>query len=105
VLTNTRPIDPVGVISGELDYPSVDAIKTSIRRLSSIAWFIDATEKAMKMGNPILGNIIMLGAVAGIGELPVGQDGFKEVISESIPEDKMDINLKAFYMGISMIAQ
>jgi indolepyruvate ferredoxin oxidoreductase beta subunit len=104
VLTNTRPIHPVGVISGELDYPSVEAIKVSIRKLSSIVWFIDATEEAMKLGNPILGNIIMIGAVFGTGELPVGRETFKEVISESLSEDRLDINLKAFDMGASLIA-
>jgi indolepyruvate ferredoxin oxidoreductase beta subunit len=104
VLTNTRPIYPVGVISGELDYPSVEAIKVSIRKLSSIVWFIDATEEAMKLGNPILGNIIMIGAVFGTGELPVDRETFKEVISESLPEDRLDINLKAFDMGASLIA-
>jgi indolepyruvate ferredoxin oxidoreductase beta subunit len=104
VLTNTRPIYPVGVISGELDYPSVEAIKVSIRKLSSIVWFIDATEEAMKLGNPILGNIIMIGAVFGTGELPVGRETFKEVISESLSEDRLDINLKAFDMGASLIA-
>jgi len=105
VLTNTRPIYPVGVISGELDYPSEEEIKESIRKLSSIAWFIDATEKAMNLGDPILGNIIMIGAVSGIGELPLGREVFNDVISESISGDKLDINLKAFDVGASIIAQ
>lgn len=105
VLTNTRPIYPVGVIAGELDYPSAEAIKVSIKGLSSIAWFIDATGEAIKLGDPILGNIIMIGAVSGIGELPLGREDFKEVISESLSEDKLDINLKAFDIGALMIAQ
>jgi indolepyruvate ferredoxin oxidoreductase beta subunit len=105
VLTNTRPIYPVGVIAAELDYPSVEEIKVSVKELSSIAWFIDATDEAMKLGNTILGNIIMIGAMSGIGELPLGREEFKEVISESLPEDKLDINLKAFDIGASMIEQ
>ena len=105
VLTNTRSIYPVGVIAGESDYPSEEAIKVSIRELSSIAWFIDATGEAIKLGDPILGNIIMIGAVSGIGELPLSREEFKEVISENFSESKLDINLKAFDMGASMIAQ
>lgn len=104
VLTNTRPIYPVGVISGELDYPPVEAIKVSIRKLSSIVWFIDATKEAMKLGNPILGNMIVIGAVFGTGELPVDREAFKEVISGSVSADRLDINLKAFDMGASLIA-
>ncbi len=104
VLTNTRTIYPVGVISGELEYPSVEAIKVSIRKLSSIVWFIDATKEAMKLGNPILGNMIVIGAVFGTGELPVDREAFKEVISGSVSADRLDINLKAFDMGASLIA-
>jgi indolepyruvate ferredoxin oxidoreductase beta subunit len=105
VLTNTRPIYPVGVIAGESDYPSEEAIKVSIRKLSSIVWFIEATGEAIKLGDPILGNIIMVGAVSGIGELPLGREEFKEVISEGISEDKLEINLKAFDRGASLIAR
>lgn len=104
VLTNTRPIYPVGVIAGELDYPSGEAIKVSIRELSSIAWFIEATEEAVKLGDPILGNIIMIGAVSAIGDLPLGREDFKEAISESLSEDKLDINLKAFDIGSSLLS-
>jgi len=103
VLTNTRPIYPVGVIAGELDYPSLEEIRVSVEELSSIAWFIDATDEAVKLGNPILGNIIMIGAMSGISELPLRREDFKEVISESLTEDKLDINLRAYDMGVSMI--
>ena len=105
VITNTRPNYPVGVIAGESNYPSLEEIQESVGELSSIAWFIDATQEAMKLGNPILGNIIMIGAVSGIGELPLGREEFKEVISETLSKEKLDINLKAFDIGASMIGQ
>jgi indolepyruvate ferredoxin oxidoreductase beta subunit len=105
VLTNTRPIYPVGVIAGELVYPSLEEIKESVNELSLSSWFIDAADEAMKLGNSILGNIIMIGALFGIGELPIGRENFKEVILKSMPEEKLDINLKAFDIGTSMIDQ
>jgi indolepyruvate ferredoxin oxidoreductase beta subunit len=105
VLTNTRPIYPVGVISGELTYPSIEEIQDAIRDLSARAWFVDATEEAIKMGNPILGNIIMIGAVAGIGVLPVDREDFTEVIKENLPAGTLEINLKAFDLGIAKVKQ
>src|SRR5271157_4721605 len=57
VLINTRPINTVGVISGDLNFPSMAEIQDSIEILSAHAWYIDGTEEAIKMGNPILGNI------------------------------------------------
>lgn len=104
VLTNTRPIYPVGVISGELAYPSMEEIQDSIKDISAHSWFVDATEEAIKMGNPILGNIIMIGAVAGIGALPVDREDFSEVIRENLPAGTLDINLKAFDVGVAKVA-
>lgn len=103
ILSNTRAISPVGVIAGELDYPSMEEIKKSVKELASDAWFIDATDEALKLGNPILGNIIMLGALAGVGGLPLDKEDFKEVILKSISQDKLDINLKAYDMGEQMV--
>ena len=105
VLTNTRPIYPLGVIAGELNYPSLEEIKTSVKELSSEAWFIDATDEAVKLGNPILSNIIMVGAVCGMDSLPVDRNDFEEVISKTLPKDKLDINLKAFDVGVRMLRQ
>jgi len=104
-LSNTRPIYPVGVIAGQLTYPSLQEIKESVKELCLSSWFIDATDEAMKLGNPILGNIIMIGALSRIGELPMGRNDFKEVISKSMQEDKLDINLEAFDIGTSIVGQ
>ena len=102
-LTNTRPIYPVGVISGELDYPSLEEIKISVKNLSPTAWFIDATDQAIKLGNPVLGNIIMIGAMSRMGGLPLYREDFKEVILDSLPESNLNVNLKAFDIGASML--
>jgi indolepyruvate ferredoxin oxidoreductase beta subunit len=104
VLMNTRPIYPVGVISGELDYPSLEEIKGFVNGLSLVAWFIDAIGEAMKFGNPVLGNIIMIGALSGIGELPLDREGFSKVIARSLPAEKQDLNLKAFDIGFSLLS-
>jgi len=104
VLMNTRPIYPVGVISGELDYPSLEEIKEFVNELSLATWFIDAIGEAMKLGNPVLGNIIMIGALSGIGELPLDREGFSKVIARSLPAEKQDLNLKAFDIGSSLLS-
>jgi len=105
ILSNTRAIRPVGVIAGELDYPSMEEIRSSAQELASGAWFIDATDEAVELGNPILGNIIMLGALSDLGVLPLDKEDFKEAILKSVPQDKLDINLKAYDIGREMIKE
>lgn len=105
ILSNSRAIHPVGVIAGELQYPSIEEIKKSAHELASDAWFIDATDEALKLANPILGNIIMLGAFSDLSALPLEKDNFREVILEMIPQDKLDVNLKAYDLGAEMLKQ
>jgi indolepyruvate ferredoxin oxidoreductase, beta subunit len=104
LLTNTRPIYPVGVIAGQLSYPSQEEIQSALRELSGCCRFIDASDQAMKLGHPIFGNIIMIGAAAGLDELPFEREDFREVIAESLKEDKIDINMKAFDIGVRSVS-
>jgi indolepyruvate ferredoxin oxidoreductase beta subunit len=103
MLSNTRPINPVGVIAGDLDYPPLERIREWADELTARAWFIDATDRAMEMGSPILGNVMMIGALCGIEVLPVGRDEFETVISQGMKPEKVGMNLNAFDTGIEMI--
>lgn len=99
VLTNTRPVHPVSVIAGESGYPEIGTIQKTLEGLSSRVWLIEATEEALKLGNPILSNIIMIGAVSGLGLLPLELEDFTAVIEETFPQKLLDINRQAFQIG------
>lgn len=103
VLANTRPVYPVGVIAGELNYPSTEEIKVSLQELSAQLWLIDATDQAIRLGNPILTNIIMIGAFAALGKLPILLEDFNQVMEQALTGDKLDINLKAFTLGMEAL--
>lgn len=103
-LYNTRPIYPVGVIAGDLNYPNLEEINESLKGLTGSALSIDATTEAVALGNPILSNIIMIGAVSGLGILPVGIDEFKKVIGNMVPKKHLDVNIHAFEIGVSKVS-
>ena len=103
VLCNMRPVHAIGVISGDQQYPELEEISAWITELSDASWFLPATDRAVELGNPILGNIMMIGAAAGIGALPVDRDDFEAVVSESLPAEKRTINLSAYDMGVGMV--
>ncbi|KPK90689.1 MAG: indolepyruvate ferredoxin oxidoreductase [Deltaproteobacteria bacterium SM23_61] len=99
VLVNTRAIHPVGVIAGDSEYPPLESIEKGLKELTPYVWMLDATEEATKLGNPILSNIIMIGAVSGLNLLPVGMAEFKSVIRDFFPEKLLEINRRAFEVG------
>ena len=104
VISNTRPIYPVGVIAGEQAYPSLEDIKERVNDISDQAWFINATDESLAMmKNPVYGNIMLLGAVAATGELPIERADFEIIISETMPPDKVALNLRAYDRGLEML--
>ena len=103
VLCNTRPVYAIGVIAGEHQYPSMESVKSWVGELSEACWFLDATDKALELGNPILGNIMMIGAASGIGTLPLEREDFIAVVTKTLSSDKLDLNVKAYDLGAGMI--
>ena len=59
-LTNFQSLFPLGVLSMKDDYPDYDRLQNAIRELSESAFFLNATDMGLKLGAPIVANIIML---------------------------------------------
>ena len=104
VISNDRPVHPVGVICGEVDYPEQVDLRRWLTTFSRALYIIPATDEAVKLGAPILGNIILLGALAGIHALPFDRTDFSEVMSSMMSAGKMGANMKAFDLGTQMVS-
>jgi indolepyruvate ferredoxin oxidoreductase, beta subunit len=102
-VVNIRPVYPVDVISGHLTYPDLDQLLDKIRSLSRKAYFIQATDKALELGNPILANTIIIGALAGADLLPIEEAGLAKAIGDYMSPDKVEINVRAFRLGKEMV--
>lgn len=102
-VVNTRPVYPVDVISGVLSYPEIDQLLQMVESLCARTYILDATLRALELGNPILANIIMIGAVSAAGLLPITESGLELAIREHMSADKVDINLTAFRLGGEMV--
>jgi indolepyruvate ferredoxin oxidoreductase beta subunit len=102
-LSNIRPIYPVSVIRGEAAYPALPDLEASVRGLIPGAVFIDATDGAVRLGNAILVNMIMLGAMQGLQILPLEREDFRRAVSRRVPAGQMEVNMQAFDLGGSLI--
>jgi len=102
VICNTRPIYSVNVICGEFVYPEAEQHREWLTEYSEKAWFVNTTEEAVKLGHPIFSNIMLIGALAGTGELPLDRDLFETVIARFLSEDKLEKNMIAFNKGMAM---
>ena len=102
-LTNTRPVEPIDVISGNLAYPDLPAIMRAIETLSNQAWFVPASKLALEMGNSLFTNMVMVGALIGAGKLPLTEQNFVDILHQYMPDKTFEDNLAAIRKGIAAI--
>ena len=98
-VVNAQAIVPVSVSSGSARYP-VDVesrLKAAFPRLA----YIQASEEAASLGSMQATNIVVLGAMSKGLDLP--EKAWQEAIAASVKEKFLDLNLKAFEKGRSMI--
>jgi indolepyruvate ferredoxin oxidoreductase beta subunit len=104
-VVNTRPVHPVDVITGHQAYPDIDRLLETIRGLSKKAYFLQTTDKAIELGNPIFSNIIMLGAVAAAGLVPITEENLEQAVRDYMSPDRVEINRTAFRIGTEMFKE
>jgi indolepyruvate ferredoxin oxidoreductase beta subunit len=100
-VTNTRPIQPVTVGMGAMQYPGTDKLRKAIADLSEQVWFLDATGTALSLGSVRLTNIVMLGALIGSSLLPVAAAQLGEELKGRFSGDTLKPILEAFRQGLS----
>jgi len=105
LLTNTRAWSPTDVNIGLAQYPDMKTIDGAVKKLGGKAIIIDATSLAQKAGNVRAMNVVMLGALAGTGKLPVSIESIRQVIRENVPKGTEEVNLRAFELGLKAVQQ
>jgi len=103
VVSNVRPVYPMPAITGERDYPDMEEIKRVIREMSARCWFLDATQISLEMGNPILTNMIMIGALVQTNVVYLSRSDIEGIIRESFSGDIAQNNVLAVIRGMDAV--
>ena len=96
VILNTEKINPISVSLGEKEYPPLDEILSKLSEKGKVYDF-NATEIATNIGNPVVMNMVMLGALSVI-EIPIKNETLLETM-KTILSKKLEMNMKAFDEG------
>jgi len=103
-ITNMYPVIPASVSANKESYPDNDELKKAITDLSSKAYFIDATSIALELNAPIAMNIVMAGALIGTGQLELTAEDMTNELKETLPPDRLALNLTALERGMQAIS-
>ena len=105
VIYDTRPAYPLGVLIGEDEYPSLEDIDAEIKARSSVSYRLPATEMAVEAGNAKVANILMMGALAALDEMPLGPDDFFKVLEQNFHGKALELNKEVFMVGYRRIKE
>jgi len=102
IIVNDYPIPPVAVTTGQMSYPSREQIDNVLTAASARYFSINVTEKATQLGNVKVVNIMLLGALSCLLELPVSV--WEQTIEKYVPSKLLSVNRRAFQAGRELIA-
>ncbi len=101
IVTNITPIMPITVKLGQAEYPDVDYwldfMKANYRRVCAL----EADELARQAGTSKAVNVVLLGVLIGLNEIPVTKEMVRETIKTQVKPKFVEANLKAFELGLS----
>jgi indolepyruvate ferredoxin oxidoreductase beta subunit len=105
VIVSTAKVQPFTVAIGQGSYPDVEEALSLIASKVGRVVSLDAMELARQAKNPLGVNMVLLGALAEAGDLPIAKERFKEAIEKKTKKAFLPANLKCFELGCEAAAK
>lgn len=105
IIINPRANYPLGVLIGEAKYPDTEAIINELKTLCGRIDEVQATEIAKEMGNAQAANIVLMGSLTALSEVPLTAGDYDQVLAQRFTGAVLDFNRAAFSAGYSAINQ
>jgi indolepyruvate ferredoxin oxidoreductase beta subunit len=101
VITNLAKLPSFTVTTGKSVYPDLDVLQELIRKKTAKLIAFDAASMAIKAGNVLSVNMVLLGALIQTHTVPLSAENVKEAIIKRTRKAFVESNLKAFELGFS----
>jgi indolepyruvate ferredoxin oxidoreductase, beta subunit len=105
VITNLAKLPSFTVTTGKSVYPDLDELQELIRKKTAKLIAFDAAAMAVKAGNVLSVNMVLLGALIQTQTVPLSTENVKEAIIKRTRKAFVEPNLKAFDLGFSAARQ
>ena len=102
VISSLAQIQPFTVSLGAGEYPSEAAIIELLKEKTAKVVTFDAMKVATEAGNPLGVNMVMLGALFGVGDMPLSEASLKDAIRTKTKKAFVESNLKCFDLGMEV---
>ncbi len=96
-LVNDFTIMPVSVNAGGVGYPGDEQLHQGIAQITPAGYWIDGLAIAEQAGNAKASNVVMIGALARLLDLP--DDVLQAAIEVRVPSKYVEVNRRAYLSG------
>lgn len=96
-IVNRHRILPPSVNLGQAEYPMETEIENMLAATGAQVVWAEGAAKALELGNPALGGVVLLGILSTYLEEPPAI--WEEVISDLVPAKFKELNIEAFRAG------
>ncbi len=101
IVVSTERIAGLPVITGRMEYP--EDIVGELEKAVKTVFAIDAPAEAAKIGNSRVTNVILLGAI--VKYMGLENIDWHKIIRENVKPAFIELNIKAFELGKTLIGQ
>jgi indolepyruvate ferredoxin oxidoreductase beta subunit len=97
VIVNMKYIPPNCMVTGAKPKKTEDLM--ALLRAKALVYEVNGVGIAERLGNMLVVNTILLGALSALPEIPVKVESFEKAIAGILKEKYINLNLKAFQLG------
>lgn len=97
ILVNQQAILPITVSAGSAVYPTAGYLRAELARFTQAVYWVPALDIARNMGNDKVANVVMLGALSALLDVPATI--WLRVIESRAPARYLALNQGAFQRG------
>ena len=99
VVVNTKYMPPNVTFDSSAKSLNAEKLLRIIQDRAQTVHEVDGISIAMKLGNPLVVNTILLGALSALPENPLKKESFEKAIIGRFKEKYVKVNLEAFQLG------
>ena len=103
MICNPRPVYPIGVIAGDMTYPSIEQMLDLLKAHVATLDLLPAADIAKEAGEMRAMNLVMVGALAATGRLPLEMSSYEKALKGLFQGRTLKTNWNAFQQGYKAI--
>lgn len=100
-LVSTGSVSPVELTRTGAEYPSLEGLVEKIHAVAPLLRTLDGPQLAEREGSPWSLNVLLLGALAGLGELPFSAEVLYGAVEKRCSPRSLEDNERAYRAGLA----